>query len=181
MTSRLKRKLNDLGVDPSSSKANESFCLVRLLSCGLPVTVIEYAFQIGTPLPPLEKAKDTGEFVPLWKQEVRDEKGRRRLHGAFTGGFSAGYFNTVGTKEGWAPSTFVSSRNDRAKARAARPEDFMDEEDLAEMQESRKLVDEHDEMDFGGTEGELKKRVGAEEAQKECVAVVVLRCAGCAD
>ena len=28
MTSRLKRKLNDLGVDTSSSKANESFCLV---------------------------------------------------------------------------------------------------------------------------------------------------------
>ena len=28
MTSRLKRKLNDLGVDTNSSKANESFCLV---------------------------------------------------------------------------------------------------------------------------------------------------------
>ena len=28
MTSRLKRKLNDLGVDTFSSKANESFCLV---------------------------------------------------------------------------------------------------------------------------------------------------------
>lgn len=26
--------------------------------------------QIGTPLPPLEKAKDTGEFKPLWEQEV---------------------------------------------------------------------------------------------------------------
>ncbi|GBE86697.1 G patch domain-containing protein [Sparassis crispa] len=143
MTSRLKRKLNDLGVDPTSAKANESFCL------------------IGTPLPPLEKSKDTGEFVPLWKQEVRDEKGRRRLHGAFTGGFSAGYFNTVGTKEGWAPSTFVSSRSDRAKQRLAKPEDFMDEEDLAELQESRKLVDEHDEMDFGGTEAELRRRTGA--------------------
>ncbi|KAH9951091.1 hypothetical protein B0H21DRAFT_705771 [Amylocystis lapponica] len=143
MTSRLKRKLNDLGVDPSSSKANESFCL------------------IGTPLPPLEKSKDTGEFVPLWKQEVKDEKGRRRLHGAFTGGFSAGYFNTVGSQEGWAPSTFVSSRSERAKQKAARPEDFMDEEDLAELQESRKLVDEHEEMDFGGTEAELRRRGGA--------------------
>ncbi|KAI0343331.1 hypothetical protein BDW22DRAFT_1407187 [Trametopsis cervina] len=138
MTSRLKRKLNDLGVDPSSSKANESFCL------------------IGTPLPPLEKSKDTGEFVPLWKQEVRDEKGRRRLHGAFTGGFSAGYFNTVGSKEGWAPATFVSSRSDRAKKQKARPEDFMDEEDLAEIQESRQLVDENEEMDFGGTKSELQ-------------------------
>ncbi|KAI0690482.1 hypothetical protein BC835DRAFT_1435011 [Cytidiella melzeri] len=146
MTTRLKRKLNDLGVDPSSSKANESFC------------------WIGTPLPPLEKAKDTGEFVPLWKQEVRDEKGRRRLHGAFTGGFSAGYFNSVGSKEGWAPTTFVSSRSDRAKTTkaASRPEDFMDEEDLAEMRESRLLVDENDEMDFGGTEAELLRRRGDE-------------------
>lgn len=112
---------------------------------------------------------------------MRDEKGRRRLHGAFTGGFSAGYFNTVGSKEGWAPSTFVSSRNDRAKARAARPEDFMDEEDLVEVQESRKLVDEHEEMDFGGTGSELKRRAEAEEAHKEYVAVLIPRRAGCAE
>lgn len=32
---------------------------------------------------------------------VTDERGRRRFHGAFTGGFSAGYFNTVGTKHGF--------------------------------------------------------------------------------
>lgn len=31
---------------------------------------------------------------------VKDSKGRARFHGAFTGGFSAGYFNTVGSKEG---------------------------------------------------------------------------------
>ena len=30
----------------------------------------------------------------------------------------------------------MSSRNDRAKKRAARPEDFMDDEDLAELRES---------------------------------------------
>ena len=99
---------------------------------------------------------------------MRDEKGRRRLHGAFTGGFSAGYFNTVGSKEGWAPSTFVSSRGDRAKARAARPEDFMDEEDLAELREGRKLVDEHEEMDFGGTESEMRRRAGADGAVGGC-------------
>ncbi|KAL0953926.1 hypothetical protein HGRIS_005091 [Hohenbuehelia grisea] len=133
MTSRLKRKLGDLGVDTSSKRATENFCL------------------IGTPLPPLEKSRDTGEFVPLWKQDVRDEKGRRRLHGAFTGGFSAGYFNTVGSKEGWAPSTFVSSRSDRAKKKAARPEDFMDEEDLQEIRDSQKLVDTTETMDFSGT------------------------------
>ncbi|EJD48090.1 DUF1604-domain-containing protein [Auricularia subglabra TFB-10046 SS5] len=143
--SRLKRKLETAfdGNLPSNLKLNENFCL------------------IGTPLPPLEKSKDTGEFVPLWKQEVRDEKGRRRLHGAFTGGFSAGYFNTVGSKEGWTPATFTSSRSERATARAARPEDFMDDEDLAEMRDSMKLVDTTEEMDLtGGTQAELRKRMG---------------------
>ena len=33
-------------------------------------------------------------------QTVTDERGLRRFHGAFTGGFSAGYFNTVGSKQG---------------------------------------------------------------------------------
>ncbi|WFD00302.1 hypothetical protein MYAM1_003050 [Malassezia yamatoensis] len=68
-----------------------------------------------------------------------DERGRRRFHGAFTGGYSAGYFNTVGSKEGWAPSTFRSSRNQRANASEQRAEDFMDEEDLAEIKRESKL------------------------------------------
>ena len=65
-------------------------------------------------------------------QEVLDEKGQKRLHGAFTGGFSAGYFNTCGSKEGWAPATFVSSRSQRAAYKQQRPEDFMDAEDAVE-------------------------------------------------
>ncbi|KAF8972792.1 hypothetical protein BDZ97DRAFT_2004154 [Flammula alnicola] len=150
MTTRLKRKLGELGVDTSSRKANENFCL------------------IGTPLPPLEKSKDTGEFVPLWKQEVRDEKGRRRLHGAFTGGFSAGYFNTVGSKEGWIPATFTSSRNDRAKKPAFRPEDFMDEEDLQDLKDSRNLVDTTEEMDFlDRTQAERHGKVDADDSEKD--------------
>ena len=49
-----------------------------------------YAFY-GTPLPPLDdQVRDDGSYVPVWKQEVTDERGRKRLHGAFTGGFSAG-------------------------------------------------------------------------------------------
>lgn len=49
-----------------------------------------YVF-FGTPLPPLDPdVRDDGSYVPLWKQEVRDERGRKRLHGAFTGGWSAG-------------------------------------------------------------------------------------------
>ena len=70
---------------------------------------------------------------------------------------------------GWAPSTFVSSRSDRAKQKAARPEDFMDEEDLAELRDSKKLVDENEEMDFGGTASELKKRNNDLDEQEECV------------
>ncbi|KAF1946107.1 DUF1604-domain-containing protein [Clathrospora elynae] len=97
--------------------------------------------SLGTELP--EEDGDDGAFVPVWKQTVTDERGRRRLHGAFTGGFSAGYFNTVGSKDGWAPKTFVSSRANRNKDQpngpAQRAEDFMDEEDLAAAAESRQL------------------------------------------
>lgn len=42
-----------------------------------------------------------------------DKDGRRRFHGAFTGGFSAGYWNTCGSKEGWVPAEFKSSRLDQ--------------------------------------------------------------------
>lgn len=45
----------------------------------------------GTSLPPQDDGtRDDGSFVPIWKQEVTDERGRKRLHGAFKGGFSAG-------------------------------------------------------------------------------------------
>lgn len=98
----------------------------------------------GTPLPAYdEHTRDDGSYVPVWKQEVTDERGRKRLHGAFTGGFSAGYFNTVGSKEGWTPSTFVSSRTNRHKdgkdGKQQRAEDFMDDEDLADQAESQKI------------------------------------------
>jgi G patch domain-containing protein 1 len=42
----------------------------------------------------------------------------------------------------------VSSRNERAQQNAARPEDFMDEEDLQEIRDSMKFVDNRDQMDF---------------------------------
>jgi G patch domain-containing protein 1 len=45
----------------------------------------------GTPLPAFDpEVRDDGSYVPVWKQEVTDERGRKRLHGAFTGGYSAG-------------------------------------------------------------------------------------------
>lgn len=63
----------------------------------------------GTPLAAQQEAggkfrgaKEAGptRAQPLHKQEATDEQGRKRFHGAFTGGFSAGYFNTVGSKVG---------------------------------------------------------------------------------
>ncbi|KAI0386413.1 DUF1604-domain-containing protein [Hypomontagnella monticulosa] len=122
----------------------------------------------GTPLPPLDPdVRDDGSYVPVWKQEVRDERGRKRLHGAFTGGWSAGYFNTVGSKEGWTPSTFVSSRANRRKDDAAaggkqqqRPEDFMDEEDLADAAEAQKLQTAQDFAGLGSADEDAFTRRG---------------------
>ncbi|CAI7590690.1 unnamed protein product [Penicillium discolor] len=120
-----------------------------------------YAFY-GTPLPPLdENVRDDGSFVPIWKQELRDEHGSKRLHGAFTGGFSAGYFNSVGSKEGWTPATFVSSRQNRAqKAEQKRPEDFMDADDLREQEEARQLQTADEFAGFGSTELDATRRAG---------------------
>ncbi|KAK7549505.1 hypothetical protein IWX49DRAFT_37344 [Phyllosticta citricarpa] len=117
----------------------------------------------GTPLPPLdENTRDDGSYVPLWKQEVTDERGRKRLHGAFTGGFSAGYFNTVGSKEGWKPATFVSSRTNRHKdqknAQQQRPEDYMDDEDLADAEEARKIQTAGAFSGLGSTGDDLSQR-----------------------
>lgn len=65
------------------------------------------------------------------------------------------YFNTVGSKEGWAPKTFVSSRTNRAKDQSNGPsqraEDFMDEEDLAQAAESRQLETAHNFANIGET------------------------------
>ncbi len=41
-------------------------------------------------------------YVNVKKRKKRQRN--ERLHGAFTGGFSAGHFNTVGSKNGWRPS-----------------------------------------------------------------------------
>ncbi|KAL4905978.1 hypothetical protein BDW74DRAFT_184931 [Aspergillus multicolor] len=120
-----------------------------------------YAFY-GTPLPPLDTStRDDGSYVPVWKQEVTDDRGRKRLHGAFTGGFSAGYFNTVGSKEGWTPATFVSSRQNRAKdAPKQRAEDFMDEEDIREAEEARTLQTNDEFSGFGSTATDTTRHGG---------------------
>ncbi|XP_067012544.2 G patch domain-containing protein 1 homolog [Anabrus simplex] len=87
--------------------------------------------EYGTPLEPLD------EDAPVRKKPfsavAKDSHGRRRFHGAFTGGFSAGFFNTVSSLEGWTPSSFKSSRSERTGVKTQRPEDFMDDEDVGEF------------------------------------------------
>ncbi|CAH2215386.1 jg22768, partial [Pararge aegeria aegeria] len=74
--------------------------------------------RYGTPLDPFEEDEvpSKRKFQQQPDQYAVDANGRRRFHGAFTGGFSAGFGNTVGTPEGWAPSSFKSSRLEKAQA-----------------------------------------------------------------
>ncbi|KAK3598891.1 hypothetical protein CHS0354_036196 [Potamilus streckersoni] len=88
--------------------------------------------SIGTPLESINEDEPKKKPFSVQDLPAKDKLGRQRFHGAFTGGFSAGYFNTVGSKEGWAPSLFVSSREKRSDITQLRPEDFMDEDDLGE-------------------------------------------------
>ncbi|KAG7189842.1 hypothetical protein KM043_017499 [Ampulex compressa] len=84
----------------------------------------------GVALDPLDEENFSRKKpVTIEDQYAYDAQGRRRFHGAFTGGFSAGYFNTVGTRDGWRPQQFKSSRSSKADNVSQRPEDFMDEED----------------------------------------------------
>ena len=105
---------------------------------------------VGTPLEREEeqrayrsKVRDLArtKALPVHKQTPVDAQGRARFHGAFEGGFSAGYFNTVGSKEGWTPSAFRSSRGARdADRRPERPrvaEDYMDDDEREALQASR--------------------------------------------
>ncbi|XP_006822594.1 G patch domain-containing protein 1-like [Saccoglossus kowalevskii] len=110
----------------------------------------------GTLLKQLEDDAPRKKPISIEDQTVHDEKGRRRFHGAFSGGFSAGYFNTVGSKEGWTPSTFVSSRNKRADQNVQRPEDYMDTEDLGEFGIAPKKITTTD--DFASDEKDNRKR-----------------------
>ncbi|CAH0696364.1 unnamed protein product [Spodoptera exigua] len=91
--------------------------------------------RYGTALDPIEEDEipSKRKFQQAPDQYAVDEHGRRRFHGAFTGGFSAGFGNTVGSQEGWKPTSFKSSRSEKAAFSNQRPEDFMDEEDRGEF------------------------------------------------
>ena len=102
---------------------------------------------VGTPFPALE-ADEIVSRKPDIDQTVRDERGRRRFHGAFTGGFSAGYWNTVGSAEGFTPKIFKSSRKDKFNKDdfVSKPEDYMDDEDFGSFGIAPKKI--HTKDDF---------------------------------
>ncbi|KAH7645373.1 G patch domain-containing protein 1 [Dermatophagoides farinae] len=102
---------------------------------------------IGTPFPALEADEIVSRRLDV-DQTVRDERGRRRFHGAFTGGFSAGYWNTVGSAEGFTPKIFKSSRKDKFNKDdfSSKPEDFMDDEDFGSFGIAPKKI--HTKDDF---------------------------------
>eukprot|EP00347_Sterkiella_histriomuscorum_P003294 403364837 len=70
-----------------------------------------------------------------WEQEGRDDQGRKHFYGAFTGAlkeFSVGYKGTVGSKEGFQPKQFVSSRSEKKGTQFQQQSifEFMDEDDM---------------------------------------------------
>ncbi|KAH7852238.1 hypothetical protein Vadar_022361 [Vaccinium darrowii] len=103
--------------------------------------------------------------LPPWKQEVTDEEGRRRFHGAFTGGYSAGYYNTVGSKEGWVPQTFTSSRKNRAEIRQQSILNFLDDDEKVEL-EGHSLGTSMKFDTFGFTAAELARKQAEKEQQQ---------------
>ncbi|XP_065860664.1 G patch domain-containing protein TGH isoform X2 [Euphorbia lathyris] len=108
-------------------------------------------------------------LVP-WKQEVRDEEGRRRFHGAFTGGFSAGYYNTAGSKEGWTPQSFTSSRKNRAELKQQSIVNFLDEDEKAEL-EGQSLGTSTQFDTFGSTAAEYARKQAEKEQQQRPSAI----------
>ncbi|KAK9278310.1 hypothetical protein L1049_027875 [Liquidambar formosana] len=116
-----------------------------------------------------EASGNLRSLVP-WKQEVRDEEGRRRFHGAFTGGYSAGYYNTVGSKEGWAPQSFTSSRKSRAEVKQQSIFNFLDDDERTEM-EGRSLGTSLQFDTFGFTAAEIARKQAEKEQQQRPSAI----------
>ncbi|KYN39911.1 G patch domain-containing protein 1 like protein [Trachymyrmex septentrionalis] len=117
----------------------------------------------GVPLDPLDEENiPRKKPITIEEQYAYDAQGRRRFHGAFTGGFSAGYFNTVGTRDGWRPQQFKSSRSSKADNVVQRPEDFMDEEDTSLFGIAPKGIRATSDYADHGEKGKKRERISQE-------------------
>ena len=124
------------------------------------------------------------------KKQKRASKRRRqpeRLHGAFSGGFSAGHFNTVGSKNGWKPpdadadadadadtdaegieeeqqneefGLYYSSKKKKKGRSVQRLEDFMDEEDANEWGGPVKVKEVYQRRILSESETNENKKIG---------------------
>ena len=102
--------------------------------------------RIGTSFQDAKETTLTGRGLNPWEQKVVDERtGKRKFHGAFTGGFVAGYKNTCGSETGFTPSTFVSNRNSRASIKQ-NITDFIDDEDLGEINLSSNVLETEEKL-----------------------------------
>lgn len=70
---------------------------------------MQVRYLIGT----LFEEEELNKKMNINNTKMKDPMGNVRWKGAFTGGFEAGYKNTCGSKEGWVPSSFVSSIGNR--------------------------------------------------------------------
>ena len=77
----------------------------------------------------IESKRNSNAKHAVYNQYAYDKEGRKQFHGAFEGGFSAGYHNTVGSKEGFMPKCFIVDRQDKHKVMKMNIGDIMDKED----------------------------------------------------
>jgi Protein of unknown function (DUF1604) len=75
-----------------------------------------------------------------------------RFHGAFTGGFSAGYYNTVGSREGWEPTEYGASTASRMELPGQN----------VPQQSIHSFMDEQDHNEWGGPQGIRNEFVSAD-------------------
>ena len=85
--------------------------------------------------------EEQGKKTTLQNMKAKDPQGNTRWKGAFTGGFEAGFKNTCGSKNGWTPTSFVSSVFKKAETSNERTIfDYMDKEDLGRESVSQNIV-----------------------------------------
>jgi G patch domain-containing protein 1 len=118
-----------------------------------------------------------------WVSQYRDS-----IPATVADSLASRYFNTVGSKEGWTPSDFVSSRMNRRKDQPGviqqRPEDFMDEEDLRDAEEARKIETSAAFAGLGSTEDTMSRAdvmMGLFRVQGETMGTKLLRKMGWKD
>ncbi|KAG4070149.1 hypothetical protein HA402_013392 [Bradysia odoriphaga] len=115
--------------------------------------------RYGTALPELPAdVIPTKKPITVADQIAVDANGKRRFHGAFTGGFSAGFWNTVGSLEGWKPKEFKSSRSEKAQRMTQAPTDFMDDEDMGEFGIAPQRIQTTEDFTAKGPEKDNRKR-----------------------